>query len=59
MYRWYFGLDKMAVLLSRVISGIQDLETCDIDEKHASTQYVTSMIRGERNTRAGRNKLVG
>src|SRR5882724_5609756 len=45
---WYFGFHEMSILLSRIISSIQDFETCNIDHEHAGTNDVTRVVWRER-----------
>lgn len=51
---WQFSFDEMSIFLPRVISSVEYLQTSNVNEKHASTQDVTSVIWREGNTRANR-----
>ena len=56
---WQFSFDEMSIFLPWVISSVEYFQTSNVNEKHASTQDVTSVIWCERNTRTNRYELMG
>jgi hypothetical protein len=48
----------MAVFFARIVAGVEDLETGDVDEEHTGTENMSSVIRCEGDPRAWGDVLV-
>ena len=59
MYWWHFRLDKVAVLFTRVVASIQNLETSYVDEEHTSTEDMAGVVRCKGHSRTRRYDLMG
>jgi hypothetical protein len=53
-----FGFHQVTILFSRVVASIEDFETGNVDQEHASAQDVAGVVRSKADTGADVNKLV-
>ena len=49
----------MAILFSRIVARVENLEPSYVDEKHTCAKDVASMVWCKRNARAGDDYLMG
>lgn len=57
--RWKFGFYEVAVLFPRIVPCVEDFQSGDIDEEHACSEDVPSVVGNEGNTRTDGDELVG